>query len=119
MSTHPFSLGACLMWQTMRYLAARNEASGGEPLGHSHSHSHSHGTTTTLSTEKNSEGLRKRKGGADEVDTQDAVVKATSEGGPSEVNPSLQLGAYLNLFADWVHNVTDGQTSILESIMCR
>ena len=78
--------------------------SAGSEEGHSHSHSHSHapstGKSTALST---SEGeLRSRKSPAD-------VTSIPSSAPPAEeINPSLRLSAYLNLFGDFTHNITDG-----------
>jgi hypothetical protein len=117
----------------MRYLSALNEASGGETAG-AHSHSHSHGVSTAVSSsEKETDGLRMRSGGkavdsvvADGADPSPPRLLASLQTSPSllticwlplrcsdsstkgeavEVNPSLQLGAYLNLFADFTHNV--------------
>ncbi|KAG1861018.1 ZIP-like iron-zinc transporter [Suillus tomentosus] len=87
---------------------------GGED-GHSHSHGHSHthstdaavsadsaqasGASTTLSPD----GLRSRGSGKqNEVDRQGPVEQAHAATAPSK------LSAYLNLFGDFVHNITDG-----------
>lgn len=87
---------------------------GGED-GHSHSHGHSHthstdaavsadsaqasGASTTLSPD----GLRSRGSGKqNEVDRQEPVEQAHAATAPSK------LSAYLNLFGDFVHNITDG-----------
>lgn len=79
-----------------------NASAGGEGHSHSHhghSHGHSHGTSSSVA--KSDGELRKRK------KDDDAVV--TNEKAPEkEVNPSLRLSAYLNLFGDFTHNITDG-----------
>lgn len=80
-------------------------ATGGE--GHDHSHSQSHGHSaldTAVATgadkaESKSE-LKKRKSGKTETETP-APTK-------DEINPSVKLGGYLNLIADFTHNITDG-----------
>lgn len=82
-------------------------ATGGE--GHDHSHGHSHGETedsTASSTgakanDKSGKELKKRKGGKKDKNEVDAVEE-------KEINPSVKLGGYLNLIADFTHNITDG-----------
>lgn len=93
------------MEKTLRVLSE-----GGDDQGHSHSHSHSHSIPAAASAsgvesgsgEKN--GLVKRGGGAKGESTEaEAVVQSDKPtGGPSK------LSAYLNLFGDFVHNITDG-----------
>ncbi|PKX98039.1 Zn(2+) transporter YKE4 [Aspergillus novofumigatus IBT 16806] len=79
-------------------------ATGGE--GHSHSHTHtdssSHGTTTSSTTSTANTELRKRK-----PDSSAAATKQEPED-EKEINPSVKLGGYLNLIADFTHNITDG-----------
>lgn len=101
---------------------------GGEG-GHSHSHSHGHAHDVSAqekvkeevvegaasSTEKRV--LRKRKsnstlivldGNGEEVDLDsDSSVAASEEVHPEKEAP-INLSAYLNLFADAAHNMTDG-----------
>ncbi|RDW74395.1 Zn(2+) transporter YKE4 [Aspergillus mulundensis] len=79
-------------------------ATGGE--GHDHSHSHSHtapetAVTTGASTTSGNTELKQRKSAKSE---QDAPTDTTKD----EVNPSVKLGGYLNLIADFTHNITDG-----------
>lgn len=83
----------------MRVLSAQ---AGGE--GHSHSHSHSHSPPTAKSTAietSDASGLKARTKGEKATTTPEVEVKP-------EVNPSLKLSAYLNLFGDFTHNITDG-----------
>ncbi|KAI4220635.1 MAG: hypothetical protein L6R36_007478 [Xanthoria steineri] len=85
-------------------------ATGGEG-GHDHSHSH-----TVESDEKKSiakatgadpgaadGGLKSRKGGSDLTST-----SANSNPQDKEPSQSIKLSAYLNLIADFTHNITDG-----------
>lgn len=83
-----------------------NAQAGNEGGHHHHGHGHSHGSTEGSSTAvKKTEGeLRKRKvKGEDGIEVE--VVTGKEE---KEVNPSLKLSAYLNLFGDFTHNITDG-----------
>ncbi|RVD81650.1 uncharacterized protein DFL_009503 [Arthrobotrys flagrans] len=80
----------------------RIAAGGGD--GHSHSHGHDHGHTEGTSTalaEKSGE-LRQRKGKDEKGDS--AVVKA-EEKAPGM---SIKVSSYLNMAADFSHNITDG-----------
>jgi zinc transporter 7 len=79
-------------------------ATGGE--GHDHSHGHSHedasaATTSSDATTKSGGELKQRKSTKLEQSTEDSTPK-------KEVNPSVKLGGYLNLIADFTHNITDG-----------
>lgn len=84
-------------------------ATGGEG-GHDHSHGHSHGkveaTAKTsgadIADSKNS--LRARKSAANGA-TPTAAPAAEEK---DDINPSVKLGGYLNLIADFTHNITDG-----------
>ncbi|KAI8943263.1 hypothetical protein NX059_001283 [Plenodomus lindquistii] len=77
--------------------------------GHDHSHSHSHAPTdatakTTgadISTPK--DAARARKTNANGT-TASNVVETVEK----EINASVKLGGYLNLIADFTHNITDG-----------
>jgi zinc transporter 7 len=88
--------------KTMRVLSA--SADGGHSHGHSHSHSHSHAPSSATSTAiKPASGeLKSRKSPSDVLETK-PVPPALPE-----INPSLRLSAYLNLFGDFTHNITDG-----------
>jgi zinc transporter 7 len=60
--------------------------------------------TTAVESNGSKDTLRARKAGAD--DNKSAVaVPAQSE---KEINASVKLGGYLNLIADFTHNITDG-----------
>lgn len=86
---------------------------GEEGHGHSHDHSHTHSKAATISTDSaqasgastslSPDGLRSRGSGKqNEVDRQAYVEQAHAATAPSK------LSAYLNLFGDFVHNITDG-----------
>ncbi|WVQ71307.1 hypothetical protein IAR50_000834 [Cryptococcus sp. DSM 104548] len=91
--------------KTMRVLSS--SAGGG---GHSHSHSHNHGhshaqpeaSTANSSAVAPSAELRSRNTSTSEKPEQ------PEEEEKEKVNPSLKLSAYLNLFGDFTHNITDG-----------
>ncbi|KAF2154712.1 putative zinc transporter [Myriangium duriaei CBS 260.36] len=84
-------------------------ATGGEG-GHDHSHSHSHAhappapskdTATSTSTSTSTTSARQRK-----PLPPDPPVPSTPS--KADVNPSVKLSGYLNLIADFTHNITDG-----------
>jgi zinc transporter 7 len=87
----------------MRVLSA--QAGGeGHSQAHSHSHSHSHSAPTAKSSAietSDASGLKGR------TKKEKATAAPEVEIKP-EVNPSLKLSAYLNLFGDFTHNITDG-----------
>ncbi|KAF8896172.1 ZIP-like iron-zinc transporter [Infundibulicybe gibba] len=76
-----------------------------ESAGHSHSHSHAPPTTTTIaqssgvSTSIPGNDLRSR--------TSNGKIEPVIESKTPAQGPS-KLSAYLNLFGDFVHNITDG-----------
>lgn len=84
-------------------------ATGGQG-GHDHSHGHSHekvdatAKTTAVETNGSKDTLRARKAGAN--DNKSAVAVPTQI--EKEINASVKLGGYLNLIADFTHNITDG-----------
>ncbi|KAL3460790.1 putative ZIP family metal cation transporter [Aspergillus heterothallicus] len=85
-------------------------ATGGAGHDHSHSHSHSHSTTETAvtsgaNTSSSNTVLKKRK--SNNGDTTITTATTTTEE-EKEINPSVKLGGYLNLIADFTHNITDG-----------
>ncbi|KAG6840580.1 hypothetical protein C0991_005720 [Blastosporella zonata] len=78
---------------------------GGEEEGSGHSHSHSHGVEPTskasgVDVTASQNGLRARK--SEKADEVPASEPSAASNGPSK------LSAYLNLFGDFVHNITDG-----------
>ncbi|KAI1733413.1 putative ZIP zinc transporter [Xylaria scruposa] len=100
-------LGLAIMVGFMTFVAMDKGlriATGG--AGHDHSHAHSHepspATATSSSVEISSKGAKNRKKGAEK---QDGAVIENEE---KEVNPSVKLGGFLNLIADFTHNITDG-----------
>ena len=91
--------------KTMRVLSASADGSSSHGHSHSHSHSHSHAPSSATSTAvKPASGeLKSRKSPADIVE-----ITPKAPASEPEVNPSLRLSAYLNLFGDFTHNITDG-----------
>ncbi|TFK23648.1 ZIP-like iron-zinc transporter [Coprinopsis marcescibilis] len=93
-----------IMEKTLRVLG------GDEEGGHSHSHSHSHSHIEPAAADASgvdksvsSSGLKKRKEGKEQINgNQDEAETKAAASGPSK------LSAYLNLFGDFVHNITDG-----------
>ncbi|OJJ97012.1 hypothetical protein ASPACDRAFT_54334 [Aspergillus aculeatus ATCC 16872] len=90
-------------------------ATGGQG-GHSHSHSHEHehrqiapsATATSSSPTTNtttSNNVKNRKPAAASPPSSSTSLVATPEPTPST---SIKLGGYLNLIADFTHNITDG-----------
>ncbi|KAK4089520.1 hypothetical protein Purlil1_6089 [Purpureocillium lilacinum] len=85
-------------------------ATGGQGHDHDHGHGHAHGKKEDASVVKASgadtgNGLtksRKKAGKETAGASSDALVEQ------KEVNPSVKLGGYLNLIADFTHNITDG-----------
>lgn len=84
-------------------------ATGGEG-GHDHSHGHTHAESSTAATSGADSGiksggeLKKRKSGQSSQEQ----TEAPSNSSEKEINPSVKLGGYLNLIADFTHNITDG-----------
>ena len=80
-------------------------ATGGAGHDHSHGHAHSHDekptATTTSSSPQPSNELKQRRS----TTTNTAPEPESTE---KEINPSVKLGGYLNLIADFTHNITDG-----------
>lgn len=86
-------------------------ATGGEG-GHDHSHGHSHTeesktatTTGANASDKASSDLKQRKSAQS---TQEQTPTPSDQTSEKEINPSVKLGGYLNLIADFTHNITDG-----------
>ncbi|KAJ5115165.1 Zinc/iron permease [Penicillium alfredii] len=85
-------------------------ATGGEG-GHDHSHGHAHPepiAATTSSDTKSQSGagdLKQRKTGGVSSNSSSSTNQPEPE---KEINPSVKLGGYLNLIADFTHNITDG-----------
>ncbi|KAK0714585.1 ZIP zinc transporter [Lasiosphaeris hirsuta] len=81
--------------------------------GHDHGHGHSHRSANSNSPESDgrssavnkqgSKGVKNRKKEAQSDGAKDSV-DSHSKG----INPSVKLGGFLNLIADFTHNITDG-----------
>lgn len=76
--------------------------------GHDHSHSHTHenvevsAKSTGANTQDVNATLRNRKS------TTTTNQEKHNKQQEKEINPSVKLGGYLNLIADFTHNITDG-----------
>ncbi|RCH94152.1 hypothetical protein CU097_013303 [Rhizopus azygosporus] len=79
---------------------------GGSGHSHGHDHSHSHdvkevGTSSSVKNDDNEKkGLRQRKTTDKKEEEQDKMTAKNQQG--------IKLSAYLNLLADFTHNMTDG-----------
>ncbi|RYP27919.1 hypothetical protein DL767_007446 [Monosporascus sp. MG133] len=106
-------LGAAILVGFMTFVAMDKGlriATGGE--GHDHSHGHGHGhhsrnagaeaKAQSTSVEVSSTGVKSRKKGRDSAEA------SRKESDEKEINPSVKLGGFLNLIADFTHNITDG-----------
>ncbi|KAJ2979218.1 hypothetical protein NUW58_g7259 [Xylaria curta] len=101
-------LGLAIMVGFMTFVAMDKGlriATGG--AGHDHSHgAHSHESSPTSATsssiEAPSKDVKNRKKGAQKSD------EVATKNEEKEVNPSVKLGGFLNLIADFTHNITDG-----------
>ncbi|KAI5866512.1 Zip-domain-containing protein [Durotheca rogersii] len=102
-------LGVAIMVGFMTFVAMDKGlriATGGE--GHDHSHeSNSHGaqpetkaTSSSVEVSQTEATRRKKEGGSATADEKREEEK--------DINPSVRLGGYLNLIADFTHNITDG-----------
>ncbi|GES65768.1 ZIP Zinc transporter [Aspergillus terreus] len=84
-------------------------ATGG--AGHDHSHGHSYANDSPAAIASGSSPsdaagneLKQRKPQASPGESSPAATDAPEK----EINPSVKLGGYLNLIADFTHNITDG-----------
>jgi zinc transporter 7 len=105
-------LGAAILAGLITFVAMDKGlriATGGEG-GHSHSHGHEHvdaGTTAKTSSvdiAESKDTLRARKAVANGTTPQTSALAEQEK----EINASVKLGGYLNLIADFTHNITDG-----------
>lgn len=82
-------------------------ATGGE--GHSHDHAHSHAALEPAPLAKSTATSPKGKNGSVKQRKQDASKKDVARAAVKEEHkPSVKLSAYLNIIADFTHNITDG-----------
>ncbi|EWC46596.1 hypothetical protein DRE_04083 [Drechslerella stenobrocha 248] len=80
----------------------RIAASGEGGHSHSHGHDHSHDEGKTTAIEEKTGELRQRKGKGEKEDA--AIVKP----GDKAPGMSIKVSSYLNMAADFSHNITDG-----------
>ncbi|KAK7463403.1 hypothetical protein VKT23_006757 [Stygiomarasmius scandens] len=81
---------------------------GGEEDSHSHGHSHSHSSieTSVIETTGVSVSSQTQLKSRNKSSTDSSMESTPKDSSP--VNASSKLSAYLNLFGDFVHNITDG-----------
>jgi len=94
-----------IMEKTLRVLGGGEDAHG-----HSHSHSQAEPSPTGRASgvvSSSADGLRSRGSTKSSSDSVDSTVTVVEENAKSANAPS-KLSAYLNLFGDFVHNITDG-----------
>ncbi|KAL1592680.1 hypothetical protein SLS60_011096 [Paraconiothyrium brasiliense] len=104
-------LGVAIMVGFVTFVAMDKSlriATGGEG-GHDHSHGHVHEKTEPIATTTGTE----LNGSKDSVRARKPAAKASTPSDTprepeKEINPSVKLGGYLNLIADFTHNITDG-----------
>ncbi|KAK9363706.1 ZIP zinc transporter-domain-containing protein [Lipomyces starkeyi] len=108
-----FGFGAFIVLdKTMRIFGGEGDH------GHSHSHTHSQssededGKAVSSSADKIADDtLRRRKpsvAAEHETETETETATETKRGAEEEPGASVKLSAYLNLIADFSHNITDG-----------
>ncbi|KAI5811411.1 ZIP zinc transporter-domain-containing protein [Peziza echinospora] len=94
------------MEKALRVMSIREGGKKKKAGGHGHSHSHSHsGQSNGKTTGREGAGgeLRKRNGKAAEGEGEDEEEEEEEE----EVK-EVKVSSYLNIFADFSHNITDG-----------
>ncbi|KAH8118211.1 Zinc/iron permease [Phellopilus nigrolimitatus] len=93
-----------VMEKSLRVLSG-DESEGGQSHSHSHSHSPEIGNGTSTGVVKSDkDGLRLRSGANAETESEERQ----REDEKKDVTGPSKLSAYLNLFGDFVHNITDG-----------
>ncbi|OAA56679.1 zip family metal cation transporter [Niveomyces insectorum RCEF 264] len=102
-------------------IATGGDGDGGhDHHNHNHSHSHNHdqqaeAVTTSVDVTSSADGsvaARKKKGGSKKGVAAAAVAseaeRSATAAAAAEANASVRLSGYLNLIADFTHNITDG-----------
>ncbi|KAL2754343.1 hypothetical protein ACRALDRAFT_1063206 [Sodiomyces alcalophilus JCM 7366] len=113
-------LGVAILVGFLTFVAmdkALRIATGGAG-GHDHSHGHGHGedkgnmvvpTAVASGVDEDAKGAaRARKGKKANGESEEVVQKEAAGQDGKEGNASIKLGGYLNLIADFTHNITDG-----------
>ncbi|KAI0409704.1 putative ZIP zinc transporter [Xylaria palmicola] len=101
-------LGLAIMVGFMTFVAMDKWlriATGG--AGHDHNHG-AHSTESSLASATSSSVEISSKEAKNRKKTGGKVDHIEEKSGEKEVNPSVRLGGYLNLIADFTHNITDG-----------
>lgn len=85
-------------------------ATGGEG-GHDHSHGSALSDTATIASTSGADAKDKSNGDVKQRKSNKAGQESTpapADPTEKEISPSVKLGGYLNLIADFTHNITDG-----------
>lgn len=107
-------LGVAIMIGFMTFVAMDKGlriATGGAGHDHNHGHSHSHeteSTAVTSSSDAASGSAKSRKKGGDKKKDDSDSEMTLAEKRAAEASASVKLSGYLNLIADFTHNITDG-----------
>ncbi|GAW00191.1 ZIP-like iron-zinc transporter [Lentinula edodes] len=99
------------MEKTVRVLGGDGDGT----TAHSHSHSHSidDGAMTTGRSIATSEGTLKSRAKVESTSSPSYLESSNTESTNSVTNGPSKLSAYLNLFGDFVHNITDGLATFI------
>ncbi|KAJ8126426.1 hypothetical protein O1611_g7213 [Lasiodiplodia mahajangana] len=104
-------LGLAIMVGFMTFVAMDKGlriATGGAGHDHSHgTHSHEPSPTSAMSSSVEISG-KDAKNRKKETEKRNQSVTKNEDRDEKEVNPSVKLGGFLNLIADFTHNITDG-----------
>ncbi|KAK3687515.1 zinc transporter [Podospora appendiculata] len=104
-------LGVAILVGFMTFVAmdkALRIATGG--AGHDHSHGHGPSADSSSASEGKSSAVEASgsKGPANRKKGGKSAAAKDDKKPTKEINPSAKLGGYLNLIADFTHNITDG-----------
>ncbi|KAH7035702.1 ZIP zinc transporter-domain-containing protein [Microdochium trichocladiopsis] len=109
-------LGVAIMVGFMTFVAMdkglriATGGAGGHDHGHSHGHAHNDDSASATASgveSSDAAGVKSRKK-ADAAKSGVETTEVVNAAGEKEMNPSVKLGGYLNLIADFTHNITDG-----------
>ncbi|KAK7928233.1 Zip-domain-containing protein [Apiospora marii] len=105
-------LGVAIMVGFMTFVAMDKGlriATGGAGHEHGHGHGgHAHDEAVVASAAVVATGIEEAKDGVKSRKKSKKEVAKPEAPAAKEINPSVKLGGYLNLIADFTHNITDG-----------
>ena len=110
-----FSLGIFIGFATFFFMEKTLRVLGGDEDGHGHSHSHPQShvppeviKNSSINGSATEDNLRSRN--TNKTATNES---SPSPGTPNTANGPSKLSAYLNLFGDFVHNMSVSKTSLV------